>query len=1449
MCRGNLHFLRSCVAIFAPLGFAILFMLHSPADAHDLMSSVTNTYYTNNIPLSLLTEVKNRFPTFLMKGTGNRKLQDFDELNELLSSVTLVLPSIEPIDAGIFFFAQATLAVDSIICSDISIQDLQVSHQRFSDTQVAIDISIVGLAFDCAIDWTLDWLLDENGSATVNTTNNAVDMQFLFTSSNFDVEPPTAVTQSDCSSQIVFDDIDVSGGAVSWLVNAFEGLMRSPIQNVLEGFICPEDPVDDLFGPLLTNLIMTLDQRFEPFQQAIPDELNDPLYPENNLVAPPGIDFIGFSSFTMVQTGLAYVNSLLGGTVDDPNSPDGSGRDIAINKFLRDNLLDENRAWILNGTMFGTLYEGEDILTQTTISVASVNIYGLDTLVEFVPIQSIGEYTMATNLNWKEMDLEIILNVEIRPSNGNNSVINGGQGTVIETIVIQMGLRDIDIDFAAMVAVSGGNVTAIPFGSLKDVNILLSCLSESIHGIEVSNMGLSIGDVVPPTLKGFISPGIDKIVSSLSLAVFEMYEGFLLDIMPYIFQVSIRQLVNNAIEEVIDGSERCDYESSSSSEIINLPDLILPAMDAVHVGGSGTLPYGRILPLVFGTIINEVRTGMIDGDVDVNDFIRIATLGQSGAPGTLYFDNLVDLNFDFALGASKLVFQLKVYETSIANLDTFGIPFDLLNATAPQIVDNVAAIGVGEDPVRVKTNLMFAIEVPGSEILRNDLEISVGMQNLVLYFSLFISIVEERMMNLSFEDLANPNCLMSTISAPSMNENGAPLDNMRSMFFEELTLVGRDIDLNIKCTSCSSDVEGIVKLFGIAAPLLNLSGTINSLLESLTNVIGGDGSVVNIERYLTSSPYHCPSNKAYDPSYVNPKYSTSALKDFSTVPEPANNFIRNFLCVLGIIFVLVLAFLLWVKRQKKRRLESWAKSMTERQAILYKSRQRSDQLQDEKLNAETTSMFTSTAIPLFVRIVIPIVIVSNVGLFLSGHLSLGAQVDLTLDIVGERMSLSRIFDFSLAGSIKDMWQKGAKELAVFIVIFSGIWPYTKQSVTFFLWFSPTRWMSVRKRENTLMWLDTLGKWSFVDIFVLLMSLVGFSISVKSPEIALLPIELYGVNILVVPKWGLYANMIAQLLSQISSHFIIYYHRKIATDCLEDVTATSDGDTSGSIALCKYTFHDDNDDRESVRKGVNVALIVWVALVVSMFLCGCILHVFSIESFGMIGVAIKAGTNAEDAIERFSFFDVVNLVVVQASYSGVTADYVGLMALAIIFVWTVFIAPLLQLSLLMYRWFVPMDRKGRHRNFVAIETIMAWQYSEVFIISIVVASWQLGSISEYMVNDYCGDLEGFFVSAVSSGVLDELDGQCFRAEASINMGAWFLCAGILGIAMLTHFVGKAARQQEEEDEWRERSRNLPQDIRTENEKEVIEIVLSSTRFTDCYRWLLWTENLNVIENRV
>ena len=65
-----------------------------------------------------------------------------------------------------------------------------------------------------------------------------------------------------------------------------------------------------------------------------------------------------------------------------------------------------------------------------------------------------------------------------------------------------------------------------------------------------------------------------------------------------------------------------------------------------------------------------------------------------------------------------------------------------------------------------------------------------------------------------------------------------------------------------------------------------------------------------------------------------------------------------------------------------------------------------------------------------------------------------------------------------------------------IFLLSFAWPYTKQLIILGLWFVPPSIVSVSRRGSTLLWLDFLGKWSIVDIFILVMVLVGFRISIE-----------------------------------------------------------------------------------------------------------------------------------------------------------------------------------------------------------------------------------------------------------------------------------------------------------------------------------------------------------------
>jgi len=498
-------------------------------------------------------------------------------------------------------------------------------------------------------------------------------------------------------------------------------------------------------------------------------------------------------------------------------------------------------------------------------------------------------------------------------------------------------------------------------------------------------------------------------------------------------------------------------------------------------------------------------------------------------------------------------------------------------------------------------------------------------------------------------------------------------------------------------------------------------------------------------------------------------------------------------CLLVTLCIHSVVRLINEKRHKK-----WIATLPEAELVHIREKQKIEEEAQHRLDTETTAMVASPSIPLFVRIATPLIVLVNIGFFLSGHLSLGASVDIDVSIAGEAFTLKEIFSFSMAQSIVDMWDAGAIELAILILVFSGVWPYLKQFTVLVLWFMPPKKVSVKKREFLFLWLDILGKWSFVDIFVLILSLSSFRVAIVTPDdISYLPKDFLNVNLLVVPCWGLYSNMIAQFISQINSHFMIHYHRKIKFDFQESEKGPNEEHGQREIVrqpIFKHYFNASNRYKEkfyALRPIASVVLCLLSISFVALVICGCTLPSYSLEQFGVAGLV-----SSKPFVEH-DIFSTVQLLMEQASLTGLLSDRVGLTVLSAVFILTVIIVPCVHLTLSLVRWFVPFSEKARLRIFVAIEALSAWQYIEVYLFSIIVASWQLGGVSEMMINDYCIGFEDTFAALQYYGILGISEAQCFRVSARIEEGMWVLMAAAIVFAVINSITHKAAAQQEED----------------------------------------------------
>ncbi len=387
----------------------------------------------------------------------------------------------------------------------------------------------------------------------------------------------------------------------------------------------------------------------------------------------------------------------------------------------------------------------------------------------------------------------------------------------------------------------------------------------------------------------------------------------------------------------------------------------------------------------------------------------------------------------------------------------------------------------------------------------------------------FIAFLESALMQFPMRDIGNIYCWLAKIPPPVLDAFGRAINDTSSLYFEYMDISTSEARLNVECISCSSPMfEVMTEALMLRSAIDDLTDAVNDVLDLVVDTLSGEFSQIQIDRILANSQKKCPHSADFRDVFEPPTYEAAS---FSSELEIKDAFLMQFFATVAALIFSVAAIMTAVRWMTKRRFAKWMETLSAEEKYLVSERCKKEEVRQSHINAGTTSMFRSSSIPFIIRILVPVVVIGNMLLFLSGHMSLGAAVTVDLEIAGESLPLGSVFEFTLASSMLDMWEAGAKALAVFIAIFSGIWPYTKQSITLIMWFVPTRIVSSSRRGAVLSWVDALGKWSFVDIFVLVVTLAAFRISIMSPnDFAFLLPEFYSVELIVIPAWGLYANM-------------------------------------------------------------------------------------------------------------------------------------------------------------------------------------------------------------------------------------------------------------------------------------------------------------------------------------
>ena len=366
---------------------------------------------------------------------------------------------------------------------------------------------------------------------------------------------------------------------------------------------------------------------------------------------------------------------------------------------------------------------------------------------------------------------------------------------------------------------------------------------------------------------------------------------------------------------------------------------------------------------------------------------------------------------------------------------------------------------------------------------------TMEIEKLELLFSVFALLSEERLVHFPMVDFLNPSCWLALMPAPKLDEHGIRMDGESpSLSIRDIAVAVERLNMTIDCVICSSPgMQGLIDVLSKNESLSALTGAANTLFRFGTDLAGGNLVQDSLDRVLAEAGRQCPHDPRYAPDAATIRYKPLNFDRSIGTSSLLIMLITVFFSLLMIMLVLTVIVRWIVNRRHKR----WIRTLPATKVHILQHQQDADEQMENELNQDTSAMVGAMEIPKRVRYGMPLLILGNIAFFLSGHISIAAETAFEAQVAGEKFTLDRFFAFSIMRSTVDMWEAGAIEMAVFILIFSGIWPYVKQLISLVCWFVPPTKLSISTRGSTFLWLDTLAKWSMVDIFVMFVSMVSF----------------------------------------------------------------------------------------------------------------------------------------------------------------------------------------------------------------------------------------------------------------------------------------------------------------------------------------------------------------------
>ena len=369
-----------------------------------------------------------------------------------------------------------------------------------------------------------------------------------------------------------------------------------------------------------------------------------------------------------------------------------------------------------------------------------------------------------------------------------------------------------------------------------------------------------------------------------------------------------------------------------------------------------------------------------------------------------------------------------------------------------------------------------------------------------------------------------------------------------------------------------------------------------------------------------------------------------------------------------------------------------------------------------------------------------VILITNLGLLLGGQSSDSFAVYWAAPSVG----LDGVtFQYGMWKGISKLWEEGIYGIAWLLIICSGVWPIIKLALLLVAGLLPSHHLNATHRHQLLYTLCTLGRFSFIDVWVVV--LVVLTIRVDTQSLPGLDVELW---IQAAAKGGVVLFLFAVLLTQTISNALITVHNHkelltpaIAESSSQQLPCRDDEEDFGGSSAHDFTVlsggadgdegHGDGSGQEAQLRSLRVFLahdvrmhaqapIVQIVLVI---LCVSALVALAVPC---VRVTYSAGEEQQFFSQDYSAVSIFFTICFNRHPSTLVGNPTP-GTLAFFGFVLVVLLPALQVLLVALVWFARLSMVAHRRLHLALDNVSHFASLDCFTLALTIVSLEIDSL--------------------------------------------------------------------------------------------------------------------------